>query len=109
MWAWANQGLELAVLAFGHEENSHNLVSKASTMFLSTQIVSRDRRLLFMSAFYVREVLNAEKKCDHCPPNQRSNYHDFLGDKYQIPRTISSIRKSSSSLIQSKSKSGHLS
>ena len=39
-----------------------------------------------MNACYVCEIPIAEKKCDHCPPNQRSNYHDFSGDKYQIQR-----------------------
>ena len=50
MRAWANQGLELAVLAFGHEENSHNLNSKASARFIFTESVRRDRRILFMNA-----------------------------------------------------------
>lgn len=51
-------------------------------VFVFTQIRSRDGRFLFMNACYVREVLDAKKKCDHCPPNQLSNFHDFSGDKY---------------------------
>ena len=56
--------------------------SRASMVFVFTQIRSRDGRFLFMNACYVREVLDAKKKCDHCPPNQLSNFHDFSGDKY---------------------------
>ena len=57
----ANQVLEPRLLAFTHEESSHSLISRASTHFVFKHVASRDGRIVFMNACYVREVLTAEE------------------------------------------------
>ena len=88
MRAWrdegvANQVLEAEVLASGHESQSEFKSIYDVHLHANSKHIWR---LLLRNACYVCEIPIAEKKCDHCPPNQRSNYHDFWGDEYQIQR-----------------------